>query len=444
MYGKFSFVILVAALVSVAHADVAPELRWYVDVERPAKYDLNLRRGETVVLKPYYRNYGAAIDLTPAHLVVLRYAPASATNWYYVATGSVANATGGIASVTWNSAREATNNTYSYEIAVQSTDSMLLRSWGTITLTPGVASDGSTSAAPTAVTSIDWATVDHSNVGAAPFLSDFDTADLEAFDATLLDGTADLDLGTLIVRGDLTASASGLTNWPTLLVTNVVNGGTSGSTGQVARTGGTITLTFPVGGGSGGSSSLTGLTDVVVNDVSQGQTLTWDETLGAWTNGAASGEGLGTNRLSWVVGGETIGYVDTNGITMLKGSLQLFEEDLHCNVFAYDGSKTAPSIAFYSQPSNGWYRKSYDGDYAWALAHNGNDVMYLHRYGLYNYSTNTIQSYYFDVTGAMRVGGTNALTTNFTVITSVLTNESGAVTGVVEKTLNFQKGLLVP
>jgi len=439
----FALCSLLPALCSFA--DITPELRWYVDVERPAKYDLSLRRGETVNLEPTFRNYGTAIDLTAAHLVVLRYAPANATNWYYVTTGTVHSATGGTVQVTWSSACEATNNTYSYEIAVQSTTAMLMRNWGTITLTASVAADGSTSAAPTAVTSIDWATVDHSNIGAAPFLSDFDTADLSAFDATLTNGTADLDVDTLIVRRVLTASAAGLTNFPTTLVTNVVNGGTSGTTGAVSRTDGTVTLTFPLGGGgSGGSTNLDGLSDVTVTTPTQGQTLTYDEILGGWTNGAASGEGLGTNRLTWVVGGVTIGYVDTNGITMLQGSLTLYEEDLHCNVLAYDGARTAPSVAFYAQPKMGWYRKSYEGDYAWAFAHNSNDVLFAHQNGLTMSGTNGISSYYFQPVGAYRVAGTNGITTNLSVITSVLTNESGVVTGLVSQTLNIRKGIILP
>lgn len=435
--------ILIAAPVL---ADIDPVLRWYVDVERPAKYDISLRRGETAILEPIFRNYGAAIDLTAAHLVVLRYKPSSATNWYYVATGTVHSATGGVVQVRWTSAQEATNSSYSYEIAVQSTEAMLLRSWGTITLTPGVASDGSTSSTPTAVTSIDWATVDHSNVGAAPFLSGFDTADLEAFDDTLLNGAADLDIDTLNVRGAMTGSANGLTNFPTTLITNIVNAGTSGTTGGISRVDGTVSITFPVGGGggTGGSTNLAGLTDVTITDPTQGQTLTYDETLGGWTNAAASGESQSTNRLLWVVNGETIGYVDTNGITMVKGSLQLYEEDLNCNVRAYDGSVAVPSVSFYASPTLGWYRKSFAGSYVWAYAANSNDVIYLAQDGLYTASTNSINGFIVSAASAFKAGGSTGITTNFTVITSVLTNESGSVTGTVSRTLNFKGGILVP
>jgi len=401
---------LIVAVLLVASAvawgdDIAPSLRWFINAERATDHDINLRRGETVVLEPTFRNYTVPINLTAAHLVVLRYKPTTATNWYYTATGSVYNATGGVAQVRWTSAQEAIYSSYSYEIAVQSTDSMLLRSYGTISLTPGVAVDGSTSAAPAAVTSIDWATVEHSNVGAAPFLSGFDTADLEAFDATLTNGTADLDINTLNVRGSFTASAAGLSNWPSLLVTNVIDGGTTGGSGTVERDGNTITITFPAG---------------------------------------AEGEIEETNRLLWVVGGETIGYVDTNGITMVKGSLQLFEDDLNCNVRAYDGSESVPSISFYASPSIGWYRKSLWGSYAWAYTHNSNDVFYLAADGIYMAGTNIVQGYTVKATSGFEVGSDAGLTTNITVVTSVLTNSAGSVTGLVEQALNFHGGILVP
>jgi hypothetical protein len=141
------------------------------------------------------------------------------------------------------------------------------------------------------------------------------------------------------------------------------------------------------------------------------------------------------------VGGQTIGYVDTNGITLLKGSLQLYEEDLNCNVRAYDGSKNAPSVSFYASPLIGWYRKSYLGDYAWAFASTSNDVLYLHRNGGTLSGTNVWQSYYFNSTGAYRHNGTNGGTTNITVITEVLTNGSGSVTGTVSQVLHFRGGL---
>jgi hypothetical protein len=268
---------------------------------------------------------------------------------------------------------------------------------------------------------------------------------ITALYAPLTNGTADLDIDTLRVRGALTASAAGLTDFPTSQVSSVINGGTSGLTGSVSRIGGAVTIVFPTGGGGGGgSTNLSGLSDVTVTSPSQGQTLVYDETLAGWTNGAASGEGLGTNRLTWVVGGETIGYVDTNGITMLKGSLQLYEEDLHCNVQAYDGARTAPSISFFAQPKMGWYRKSYGGDYAWTFAHNSNDVMFLHQSGLTLASTNGIGAHFFEPTGAFRANGTNGITTNLSVITSVLTNGSGVVTGLVSQTLNIRKGIILP
>ena len=396
--------------------DIAPKIRWYVDTERPAKADMSFRRGETVVMEPIFRNYGNPIDLTAAHLVIFRYRPSILiTGNYMVITGSVANATSGIVNVRWTTAHESTNSTYSYEIAVQATDAMLLRSWGTMYLAPGIGDTGTTGAAPVAINSIDWARVDHSNIGAAPFLSTFNTDDIWAYLATLTNGTAALDVYSINARTPYQGSASDLTNFPAYLartndltpnsITNVSKG-VEEAGGRIEQVGEhAVVVHFPI---------------------------------------VASGETLSTNRLYWAVEGQVIGYVDTNGITMLKGSIQLYDDDLNCNVRAYDGSKQEPSVSFYSSRALGWYRKSYNGDYAWAFAHNSNDVLYLDRSGLTMYSTNRISAYAMNVGGAYRWGDTNGMTTNLTVITSVLTNESGVVTGLVNQTLNFRGGILLP
>jgi hypothetical protein len=416
--GEVGSVLALFALLLISHppsaisSDIAPTLRWYVDTEKLAKQDLLIRRGETVDLQPTYRNYGDPIDLTPAHLVIFRYRPTTSTNLssYYVITGQVAVATGGVVNVRWNTANEATNSSYVYEIAVQSTDAMLVRSYGNLLLQQGIANVGATSTVPAAVLSIDWATVDHSNIGAAPFLSTFSIADLEAFDATLTNGAAQLHVHSITSDVPYYGSATNLYDFPSYLarvgdltpnsVTSVVKG-VDEAVGRLERVDEhTVSVHFPI--------------------VGEGEIQT-------------------TNRLYWVVDGVAVGYVSTNGITMLHGSLQLYEDDLNCNVRAYDGAAAAPSMTFYSAPLDGWYRKSIAGGSGWAYAHNSNTVAVIYDDGWLLYGSRKFTGYgaelsYCNVTAAYQVNGTNGLTTNINVI----------VAGGATQTLHFVGGLLLP
>ncbi len=405
------FILSIAILSSFA-ADTATTLKWYADTDRPAKQNWSLRRGETVVFEPYFRNYGAAQDLQDANTVIMRYKSADMTSTYFAATGSVYSATGGVCRIRWTAANEPTNSLVSYDIAVSGSSGTIVRAWGDLSFTASIADAGSTNTRPREFTVIDFATCDLQNVALAPFFSSYDLTDLETFDASLLNGTAALDVNTLNVRGLITGSAGAMTNFPPYLartsdlyptaITNISKGEDETPARLERNTPNTLVIHFPITG---------------------------------------SQEIQTTNRLTWVVNGETIGYVDSNGVTMVKGSLQLFEEDLNCNVRAYDGSRTAPSVSFWASPLIGWYRKSYLGDYAWAFAHTSNDIFYIHRLGVTVAGTNVFSSYYFDSAGAYRYNGTNGGTTNLSVITSVLTNGSGAVTGTVSQTLRFRGGL---
>jgi len=423
--------------------DISREIRWTINLESLEPFELDLQRGETVDLVTTWKNYGSVKNLTPANTAALYYRPWAETNtsWRYAASGTIYNATGGVTKIRWTPMCEATNSRYRYNVVVSAYTTTVVSAQGLLLLQNNLAGEQGTNAAPRQYNLLDWLTVQHQNVGSAPFVSSYDIDDVRSFMNGCLDGSQSLDVNNLNVRGSLTGSAADLTNWPTNIVT-ILNGGTSGTTGTVTRSSNNVfTLTFPVGGdgGGGGVSYLTNLLDVAISNPQDGDVISYNGS--NWFN-KATGESLTTNRLTWVVGGETIGYVDTNGITMLKGSLQLFEEDLNCNVRAYDGSKSVPSVSFYASPTLGWYRKSYGGDYAWAFAASSNDVLYLHRLGLTMAGTNTVNSYYFNATGAYKISGATGRTTNLTVVTSISTNGSGAVTSMETQTLHFVGGLL--
>lgn len=423
--------------VSSFAADLASYERWDINPAKLSPRNIEMRRGETRYIEPTF-----GLDLTDANTVVMNYKSAGMVGGVYCVTGAVINATSGVVRVRWTAACESTNDLYTWDMPISGSSGTIIRAYGTIRLMDSVADTGDTNVAPRTFSTLDFATVNLLNVGLAPFLSSYDVSDFTAFLAACQDGTANLDINNLTVRGPIIGSAAAMTNFPTNVVQEVINGGTTGTTGSVSRTGNSITITFPLGGGGGGGVSyLTNLLDVVILNPATGDTIYYNGT--NWVNRSQT-ESLTTNRLTWIIGGQTIGYVDTNGIHMVKGSLELFEEDLNCNVRAYDGSRTAPSVSFYASPLVGWYRKSYLGNYAWTFAHTSNDVMYLHSAGATMAGTKVMSSYYFDSAGAYRMNGTNGGTTNFTFITSILTNESGAVTGTVTKTMAFRGGVFLP
>lgn len=108
------------------------------------------------------------------------------------------------------------------------------------------------------------------------------------------------------------------------------------------------------------------------------------------TGGGGGGESLSTNRLVWMIGSTQVGYVSTNGITLLIGSLQLYEQDLNCNVRAYDGSAASPSMTFQTDNGQGigWHRRSWNGTSAWAWSYASQDVYVVSSGGVWTVNGN--------------------------------------------------------
>jgi len=116
-------------------ADLAPVIAWNVDVSQYQPRDLTLRRGETAILEPTFRQGTNLVDLTDSTNVVLRYKHTSWTNVASV-TGYVYTASSGVARVRWTDA--TTNQVYRYEIAVISSNATLLRAFGKLTIEAGL------------------------------------------------------------------------------------------------------------------------------------------------------------------------------------------------------------------------------------------------------------------------------------------------------------------
>lgn len=167
---SFATLAIFCSISSLAFA-LSPVLRWDTNVQQPRSQDWQLRRGESVIFEPHFLTSDRANhDLSGATTVYLRYTHLNpATNLtYYCATGSVHSATGGTVRVAWTSANEAPATNYAYEIAVINTTQTLVRAFGKLSLSAGVG-DSASATAPTALQSIDWATVVESNAGSAPF-----------------------------------------------------------------------------------------------------------------------------------------------------------------------------------------------------------------------------------------------------------------------------------
>ena len=386
-------------------SDIAKFYEWESHVELGDVFALDPTRGETMILHPQILSYGDPMDLSTAWTVKLLYRPVYtngvSTNVYSV-TGSVLDGVNGRIEIRFGSSNELAASTYAYDVLVSSHDSSVVAARGVIKYRDGVAS-GAQLSTNGPIHILDFAQVQILNIGDAPWLSSYELSEIRDYLTSIQAGTGDIDVSNVTVRGTLI-----YTNWPSYLarttdiptgvITNAIKGNDE-AVGRIERVDQhNITVHFPL--------------------VGEGEVTT-------------------TNRLYWIVEGQAVGYVSTNGITMTKGSLQLYEEDLNCNVRAYDGAKEAPSITFYSSPLSGWYRKSYAGAGAWCYAHNSNNVALISDYGWLLYGTRTFTGYgaeleYANVTGAYQVNGTNGVTTNLNVI----------VSGGATQTLHFVGGIL--
>lgn len=168
-------------------ADIAPVVSWSVETNalqpsQRGRKDLEIVRGETVVLECQLLSGGTAINLAEATSVLLRYTAANpATNsTHYVVTGAVHSAANGKVRVRWTAAACPADDRLQYEIAVSSATSTVARAWGLLRLLPGVGDDSTGSAVERST--IDWSTVDSQNEGDGPW--PVELADLDDVDTT--------------------------------------------------------------------------------------------------------------------------------------------------------------------------------------------------------------------------------------------------------------------
>lgn len=360
----------------------APWVPWLI----PAK------RGETLSITPQYVDDDIAVDLTHAYTAYFRYRPISGTNSYAI-PAEFSVRTNGMVTAIWAPGNDLGFNQYSWDMIVSGSTSSMIRAGGTITLSDSIGHTATTGT-PTVLNILDMATVQILNVGYAPWLSSYEIDDVRRYIEGLEDGSASLSVSSLAVAGED--------------LTPVVGGSLTGLTvtgyGTLTRTGPhTATINVTGDGGGTGGGGIGSYTDTEINGVSHtnsvriadGDSVRWSlGTDGVWRASATTPNTWAvTGAVSWVVDGVEIGRVDANGITMLKGSLQLYEDDLNCNVRIYDGSRTAPSLTPYGHTNTiGMYVRGIAGSWGYGFSHAGSDILMIHAGGLSLLSTNALIS----------------------------------------------------
>ena len=361
-----------------------------VDRQNPVAWIMQAKRGETLAIRPTFVDDDTPVDLEHAYTAYLRYRDTGSTNAYAIPC-SFTDRSGGTLEALWTPANELSGSLYVWDIIVSGATSSFVRCSGSLTLRDSIGYV-SPSNTPTLLNILDMATVQIVNVGYAPWLSSYEIDDVRRYIQGLEDGSAALEVASLSVGGvDIEPGALGssLTNLSVI------------GYGSLTRTG-PHTATINIlgdGGGSGVGGGIGSYTNTQINGVNHtnsvrigdGNGVSWAVgTDGVWRATASTPNTWSvTGAVSWVVDGVEIGRVDSNGITMLKGSLQLYEDDLNANLRIYDGSRTSPSLTPYGHPNTiGMYVRGYMGSYGFGFSHAGTDIMTINASGITMLSTN--------------------------------------------------------
>lgn len=353
-----------------AHADSVAVLQWEVETSKPAPYNFDIYRGETVYLEPQYLSYQEPVDLSDVYEVVLRYRDSSLPEGYYYAiTGAVSDAETGKIKITWDPDDCGTNSIYLYSLVSKATNGDSFRGFGTIKIKGTVS--GSVTQQPDITTTFDWAAVEHINILSAPFLTDVEIdamqdeidalgtskVDVVTFEGTnaLLQAAIDEAKDMATMGGDVTGPS---TNATVIKIRTVPVGELAPEESQDGygikydHATGTLILGPVASEGSTISNILILTGTAAETDVSFGQIGVYQIT--------RPGD---LPSIALNAGGSEIAYVDLLGITLKAGSLHLLSDFLAVNPSAYDGSVSAPAYTWEGQLDLGKYRLSYGGGY---------------------------------------------------------------------------------
>lgn len=387
-----------AAIGFASTTPIAKVYRWNSTVEDGSAFALSPTRGETMILQIRLIEYGQPKDLTHAYTVYMIYKAVGSTNTHLI-SGSVLDATDGMVQIEWTSAHEFAASAYAYDVLVSGPTSTVVGARGAIKFRDGV-STGAQLSTNAPIYILDFNQVQLLNVGSAPFLSSYEISDIRNYLTAIQTGVGDIDAQNVTIRGTLT-----YTNWPGYLsrtnqipMASMVAAGANISVATTTNAGRIVyTVTGEAGGGTGGgigsytNTMINGVTHSNSVSIADGDNVEWIlGTDAVWrANASIPAVWESSGRLYWVTDGFTNGYVDTNGITLLSGSLTLHDDDLTCNVRLYDGSRISPSLTFQGHPGTwGLYAKGYNGSYSAAWSQNGTEIGILSGLGITLSSTN--------------------------------------------------------
>lgn len=317
---KNLFFVLIVIGCGCAHAQIAKVYQWESIVEDGTTFGVAPTRGETMIMQPRIMSYGQPMDLSGAWTVTMYYKPivtnGVSTNVYGV-SGSVIDGEDGQIEVQFGSSNEMAATTYAYDILVSGPNSTVVAARGAIKYRDGVAYNAQLSTNEP-IYILDFDKVQILNIGEAPWLSSYELEDIRDYLTEIQTGIGNIDASNVVVRGQLTHP---------IVNASLTNLTVSGY-GSLTRTGphsASITITGDGGGGGGGVGTYTntiinGVANTSMVAIADGSNLTWSAgTDGVWrANSAIPQSWSSTGTLYWVINGETIGHVDTNGIKLTR------------------------------------------------------------------------------------------------------------------------------
>lgn len=137
---KKTLAALCPLLLAVSVFGLIPTRTVEVEVSEATSYPLSVMQGETYEWRFRYLQDGSTLALTGADAATMTW---TAYGTAYATTGTVHSATGGVASVVWQSGNATPKGSYQYVVAVTSNTAVLARARGTLTVSQGVADGGS-------------------------------------------------------------------------------------------------------------------------------------------------------------------------------------------------------------------------------------------------------------------------------------------------------------
>jgi hypothetical protein len=227
---------------------------------------------------------------------------------------------------------------------------------------------------PRVYTEFDWAAVDHVNIASAPFLTDAELNLLTAAVAVISTGKVDVaSLPSTAIAGDVTGTIGTST---VVRIQGRPVASSAPDSGQALVWNGTTWAPATVAAeGEGGSQSA----DLLLIESTKTAVAVATNKVGIYRKQLPGGN----YAMILNVGGQEIGYVDTNGLSLYVGTLQLFLAELQANIAAYDGAQAAPSVTFDDDRTLGFYRSQIGGIYSMAFADDNTTPWWYNRLGLF-------------------------------------------------------------